>query len=440
MESLKKKTMTAAYWTFGSYAFAQALRFGSNLLLTRLLTPEYFGLMAIVTMFMIGISMFSDLGLSQNIIQSDHSKDQSFLDTAWSVQICRGGLIWLVCLISAYPMSLFYHQDILMWVIPVVGFVSVISSFNSTALDVANKNLSLKTLTLIEIGTQILSLTVIVIWAWIYPSIWALVVGNLFSATVKMVLSHTLFAQARNKFRIDRAHLNQMMGFGTWIFLSTLLGFFVNSSSNLILGKFVSMSQLGVISIAGALATVVVNVYQQVDNRVIFPVLVKLRDLEVHEMRKRIAKIKLAVIGVFLPLLWIMIVFGQQIIDILYDHRYHNGGWVFRLFALGWTPLIISAIGQFYIANGNSKLLMKLVITKFTFYVIALFGGYYLAGTEGLIFAIALYNFAVYFVEGYVQNLYKVWIAAIDIPAFILTGLVTYIGFTVYPLEIFANY
>jgi hypothetical protein len=200
------------------------------------------------------------------------------------------------------------------------------------------------------------------------------------------------------------------------------------------------MSQLGVISIAGALATVVVNVYQQVDNRVIFPVLVKLRDLEVHEMRKRIAKIKLAVIGVFLPMLWVMIVFGQQIIDILYDHRYHNGGWVFRLFALGWTPLIISAIGQFYIANGNSKLLMKLVITKFTFYVIALFGGYYLAGTEGLIFAVALYNFAVYFVEGYVQKLYKVWIAVIDIPAFILTGLITYIGFTVYPLEIFANY
>lgn len=440
MESLKKKTMTAAYWTFGSYAFSQALRFGSNLLLTRLLTPEYFGLMSIVTMFMIGIGMFSDLGLSQNIIQSDRAKDQSFLDTAWSLQVCRGGLIWLVCLIGAYPMSQFYHQDILMWVIPVVGFVSVISGFNSTALDVANKNLSLRTLTLIEVGTQVLSLAVIIIWAWIYPSIWALVVGNLFSTTVKMVLSHTLFAQARNKFHIDRAHLSQMMGFGTWIFLSTLLGFFVNSSSNLILGKFVSMSQLGVISIAGALATVVVNVYQQVDNRVIFPVLVKLRELEIHEMRKRIAKIKLAVIGVFLPLLWIMVVFGQQIIDILYDHRYHNGGWVFRLFALGWTPLIISAIGQFYIANGNSKLLMKLVITKFVFYVIALFGGYYFAGTEGLIFAIALYNFAVYFVEGYVQNLYKIWIAGIDIPAFILTGLVTYIGFTIYPLEIFANY
>lgn len=439
MENLKKKTMTAAYWTFGSYGFAQALRFGSNLLLTRLLTPDYFGLMSIVTMFMIGICMFSDLGLSQNIIQSDNSKDQSFLDTAWSLQICRGGLIWLVCLIGAYPMSLFYHQDILMWVIPVVGFVSVISSFNSTALDVANKNLSFKTITLIEIGTQVLSLTVIIIWAWIYPSIWALVAGNLFSTTVKMVLSHTLFAQARNKFSIDRTHLSQMVGFGTWIFLSTLLGFFVNSSSNLILGKFVSMSQLGVISIAGALATVVVNTYQQVDNRVIFPVLVKLRGLEIHEMRKRIVKIKLSVIVVFLPMLWMMIVFGQQIIDILYDHRYHNAGWVFRLFALGWTPLIISAIGQFYIANGNSKLLMKMVLTKFIFYAIALLGGYYFADIEGLIFAIALYNFAVYFVEGYIQNLYRIWIAAIDIPAFILTGLITYIGFTIYPLEIFPN-
>ncbi len=434
MQNLKQKSINAAYWTFGSYAVSQAIRFGSNLVLTHILAPEYFGLMAIVTVFMIGLGMFSDIGLSQNIIQSDRSNDQTFLDTAWTLQIARGFILWLACIIGAYPMSLFYHNEMLLWVIPVAGFASVISSFNSTALDVASKNLSLKTLTFIELGTQLLNVVIMLLWALVYPSVWALVAGSLSGALVKVILSHTLFAGARNKLHWDTSQVKYMVNFGSWIFISTIFGFFVNSGSGLILGKFVSMAELGVFSLAFTLANMVVQVYQQVDNRVIFPLLVKIRDLENAEMRKRIAKIKLAVIGLFLPPLWILIIFGQQVVDLIFDHRYHGGGWILRLIALGSVPYIISGIGQFYIANGNSKVLMQLTIVKSIFYFIAIFVGYQIAGSNGIIIAIALYPILNYLIEVYVQHQYRVWLASIDISFIILTMVVVYIGFQAFPL------
>ena len=74
------------------------IRFGSNLVMTRLLVPQMFGVMAIATVIMVGLAMFSDLGLRQSIVQSRRGSDPVFLNTAWSVQIVRGLILWLFAL------------------------------------------------------------------------------------------------------------------------------------------------------------------------------------------------------------------------------------------------------------------------------------------------------------------------------------------------------
>ena len=303
-------------------------------------------------------------------------------------------------------------------------------------MDIASKNLTLKTNTFIELGTQLLTTVVTIVWALIYPSIWALVIANLLGALVKMVLSHTLYAGAKNRLHWDKEQVSHMLSFGSWIFISTIFGFFVNSGASLILGKFVTMSQLGVFSLAVTLSKIIEQIYQQIDNKVIFPLLVKVRDLEISEMRKRITKIKLAVIGLFLPPLWVLIIFGQKIMELLFDSRYHGGGWILRIFALSSVPMIISGIGQFYIANGNSKLLMKLTIVKSLLYFVAIFIGWYVAGANGIIMAMAFYTFVTYVIEVYVQHQYQVWIAKLDIAAIIATIFVVLIGLELYPITL----
>ena len=99
--TIKRRVMRAGAWTLAGFGLRQIIRFGSNLLMTRLLLPEMFGVMAVATMVMVGLAMFSDMGLRQNVIRSHRGEDPLFLDTVWVVQILRGGVLWLCAVIVA---------------------------------------------------------------------------------------------------------------------------------------------------------------------------------------------------------------------------------------------------------------------------------------------------------------------------------------------------
>src|SRR5260370_33210440 len=90
---LKHRALRAGWWTLASYILNLAIRFGSNLILTRLLAPEMFGVMTIAPIIIIGLAMFSDLGLKQNIVQSVRGHDTHFLNTSWTIQMLRGVLL-----------------------------------------------------------------------------------------------------------------------------------------------------------------------------------------------------------------------------------------------------------------------------------------------------------------------------------------------------------
>lgn len=111
--SLKSRAIRGSLWTLGGYGTSQLLRFASNLILTRLLFPEAFGLMSLVHIFLQGLEMFSDIGIAPNIIHSDRGDDPSFLNTAWTVQAIRGGGLWLLACAIAWPAARFYSEPML---------------------------------------------------------------------------------------------------------------------------------------------------------------------------------------------------------------------------------------------------------------------------------------------------------------------------------------
>ena len=86
----KSKLLNGSLWTFFGYGSSQIIRLGSNLVLARLLFPEAFGIMSLVTVVMQGLTMISDLGVGPSIIHSKRGDDPNFLNTAWTIQVIRG--------------------------------------------------------------------------------------------------------------------------------------------------------------------------------------------------------------------------------------------------------------------------------------------------------------------------------------------------------------
>src|SRR5258708_1248517 len=93
LTGLRGLVVRGTFWALASYGVGQVLRLASNLVLTRLLVPEVFGLMALVQSFIGGLAMFSDVGTSSSIIRHPRGEEPVFLNTAWTMQILRG--IWL---------------------------------------------------------------------------------------------------------------------------------------------------------------------------------------------------------------------------------------------------------------------------------------------------------------------------------------------------------
>ena len=119
--SLFARALRGSAFTAGSYVLTQVMRLGSNLILTRILAPDAFGVMALVSVVLVGMVMFSDVGVSASIAQNKRGDDPDFLNTAFTIHAFRGTMLWLVTCGLAWPLASFYHAPELKYLLPVAG-------------------------------------------------------------------------------------------------------------------------------------------------------------------------------------------------------------------------------------------------------------------------------------------------------------------------------
>lgn len=381
---------------------SQAFRLAGNLVLTRLLVPELFGLMALVNTFIIGVSLFSDIGIRPSIIRSQRWNDPAFLNTAWTLQVIRGCWMWIGSCLIAWPVSQFYDDSRLIWLLPTVGLSLLISGFNSTSLAVLNRKLELRTLTQLDVVTQLVSLVVMIVWAYFYPSVWALIGGNLVSSTLKMSLSHQLGSRMTHRLVWEKEAVQEIISFGRWIFVSTAMTFLAWQADRLILGRLFSLEMLGIYTVAFTMADFPRQVIQQISRLVMFPIISQYIHLERSELRAKILKKRWLIVVGLAGLITMLAGFGDLIINFLYDERYEAASWMLPILAVGLWPLLLSAsIERSLEAIGQPKFLAFGNFSKFIYMVMMLPFAYNLYGVLGAVIVVAFNDIPVYLSVNY---------------------------------------
>lgn len=397
MSSLKKQAFRGAAWTFVAFGSGQALRFVSNIILTRLLIPEYFGLMSLINVFIIGLNLFSDIGIGPSIIQNRRADDPDFFNTAWTIQVIRGFGIWLCSLLIAWPIATFYEEPKLFWFIPIVGLNSVFNGFNSTAIFTLTRRLEVGKRTIFDLVTQVISIVVMNIWALLNPTVWALVGGNLLSGLVRMVGSHQLLPEISNRFVWDKAIVKEILSFGKWIFVSTATLFLAMQADRIMLGKLFTLEIFGVYSIAIALAELPRQIVDRMSNGVIFPIIAQFKDLPRRSLRAKILKKRWLLLVAIALIVTFLISFGDLLILALYDERYKDAAWMLPILSLGlWPILLTSTINTSLIAIGKPIYGAYGNVLKLIYMVVVLPLGFSLLGNLGAIIAIAFNDLPLY--------------------------------------------
>lgn len=397
MNTLKKSVVRGAVWTVLGYGTGQVIRFGGNLLLTRLLYPEFFGLMALVNIFIMGLNLFSDVGVGLSIIQNKRGDDPDFLNTAWTLKVMRGIGMWFACLALAFPMAQLYGYPELRWVIPVVGLGTVLDGFSATAVHTLERHLDVRRLTVLELSAQALQLTVMCIWALYSPSLWALVSGSLAFSIVKLIWSYRLIPGHQNRFYWDRTAVREIFSLGRWIFVSTALTFLAEQADRLMLGKLFSLEVLGVYGVALMLSDVPRQVTLALSMRIVLPAASKLVDLPRPELRRAILQHRQKLLLALTFLMVILISIGDLLVLTLYDDRYRDAAWMLPILAIGiWPRLLCSTIDSSLIAIGKAQYTTFGNLSRLVFTVGGIWTGFNWFGIVGAVVAVALNDLVYY--------------------------------------------
>ncbi len=375
-----RATRSSAY-TMGGYMAAQVIRLGANLILTRLLFPEAFGLMALVMLFLQGLQMFSDMGVGPSIMQNKRGDEPEFLNTAWTIQVIRGALLWLATILLAAPVANFYGEPQLAELLPVAGLALFIAGFNSTRIETAFRHMNIGRLTLIDLTAQILGAVAMVAFAVAFRSVWALLVASLVVAVVKMALSHLLLPGQPNRLRWEWAAGSDLIHFGKWIFLSTICGFIFTQGDRLILGKFLSLSLLGIYNIGHFLASFPFILGSTIVAKIMIPLYRDKHPSASPENFRKIRLVRMLLTGVILSMAGLMALIGVALTEFLYDPRFHPSGAVLVLVAISQFPLIIGlTYDQAALAAGDSRGFFWVILARSVFLVLFLFIGMAMGG------------------------------------------------------------
>jgi len=402
MSSGKKLAIKGAAWTIVSYGSSQIIRFGSNLILTRLLLPELFGLVGLAYVFIVGINLFSDIGLGPNIIQNKRGEDPQFLNTAWTLQVLRSIFIWICLIIITKPVASFYGDDRLLLLIPVIGINSLLGGFTSTSIHSLNRQMAVKKVVIFELGVQIVSTTVMIVWAWFDRSIWAIVVGGFTNTLVELVWSHFLIPGKSNRFAWDKEAAKEIFSYGKWIFLSTALFFLCSQADRLILGKIFTFTMLGIYGIAFTLGDMPRQVIIAISGRVVFPSISLLAELPREELRAKILNNRKLILIPLAVGLAIFVSFGDQLILTLYRKEYEAASWMMPILALGiWHTTLYNMMGSCLLAVGKSQYQAMGSLLTFVNLCISIPLAYHLKGNLGAVIAIALGDLPTYAVINY---------------------------------------
>ena len=393
----RARSMRATMLMAGAFGASKVMQIGSNLVLTRILFPEAFGLMTLVFVFIGALQLLSDVGVQPSIIRSARGDAPEFLQTAWTVMVVRGVWITGLAFVLAWPYARLYDQDILFPLICIAALSTVIHGFSSIGRNIRERDIVLGRVVLLDLLGQGAAISLTVLFAWLTQSVWGLAIGSVAGAIVTTALSHVLMPSSNNRFRWDRDVLSEIMVFGRWILLGTLLTYMGGEGIRAVNGYLVDIDTLAFLYMASMIGGVPGQLTSRILSGVAFPMLSRIVRERPDDLKLAVRKIRTLQIVFSLPLFFLLAITAQPLIDFLYDTRYAPAGTFLAVLALnGAVAALPAAYLNALLSLGESRIHALLMGVASTLKIAGTICGFYLGGPVGMVLGVGLAELGVF--------------------------------------------
>lgn len=328
------------------------LQLGSTAVLARLLTPEDYGLIGMVTVVVGFISLFKDLGLSTATIQREEITHNQVTNLFW-VNVGVSGLIMLLTILVSPGIAWFYGEPRLIGITIVLASGFVFSGLSVQHLALLRRQMSFTTIAKIEIGAMIVSISVAVIWCFYSRNYWALVLQQIVFTIASMV-GTWLTCGWRPGMPKRFSGTGAMLAFGGHLTGFNILNYFSRNLDNVLIGWKVGPEILGVYAKAYQLLLMPFDQINAPIAKVALPTLSRLqRDPDRYRVYYTKAIRLLVTLG--MPLVVFMFVAADKLILTVLGDQWQQAILIFRLLApAAFVSTFNVAAGWVYVSLGRS--------------------------------------------------------------------------------------
>lgn len=360
--SLKQEALSGIIWTFTQQFGTQIISFVVSLVLARLLLPGDFGMIAVFSVLMAVGNVLIDSGLTNSLIRTAETDDTDF-STVFYFNLLVSVLSYLLIVLTAPWVSLFFHMPELTDIIRAYAVVLPIGAFSAIQRTIFTKKLDFKTQLKVQIPSLIISGISGIVFALTGFGVWSLVYMAIIQSVVSTV-QFWIYSKWRPQRAFDKNKFNIHFNFGYKLALSALLDIVFQNIYTVLIGRFFNTTQLGYYNKANSMQQLPVTSLTGPLNRVTYPLFSKIQDNNdrLKEVYKKLMKM---VIFIVAPLLTVLGVLGEPLFRFLFTEKWLPAVPYFQILCITGILLPIHSYNLNVLkVKGRSDLFLKLEIIK----------------------------------------------------------------------------
>ena len=270
-EMNNRKVLSNLFWRFSERTAAQGVSFIVSIVLARLLTPEDYGLIGLITVFISIATIFVSSGFGNALIQKENTTQTDF-SSVFYFGILMGIIMYIILFFTAPFIADFYNEPLLILVIRVLSLSLIIAGINSVQQAYVSKTMQFKRFFYSTIIGTVISAIIGIYMAYKGFGVWALIAQNLSNQIIDTcVLWFTV--KWRPTFEFSFSEMKKMFDYGWKLLFSSLLDTVYNNLYSLVIGKFYSAKDLGYYNRGRNIPNMVITNINGSIQSVIFPAL-----------------------------------------------------------------------------------------------------------------------------------------------------------------------
>ncbi|HEY6074486.1 MAG TPA: lipopolysaccharide biosynthesis protein, partial [Anaerolineales bacterium] len=258
------------------------------IVLSRLLSPEDFGLVALATIFTEFVEIFLDQGFSAAVVQRQ-KLDPEHLDTAFWISIVMGGLLTTMNIALSPVVANFFHEPRLAPVFSVLSLMYIVNALSTTQLAILQRNMAFKSLARRSLAATFIGGVVGIGMAVAGFGVWSLVGQDLAQASAAAVILWRS-SDWRPRFRVTVQHYKDLFQFGVNVVGNNLLNVSIRHADDFLIGYYLGPTMLGFYTVGYRLLTIIIRLVTEISNTVAFPAFARLQH-DGERMRRAFYKV-----------------------------------------------------------------------------------------------------------------------------------------------------